>query len=144
MILKCFGCPMNRLYKEVSEEFLGGLREYVDGKIGYEEIERLCDRESLAYSRERWESVIEEGANEILEIKRRIYEGILKIEEKVRMLERMGNGREFEADVEAVAMHSEIVGRNAVPPVGYENAGVYLPPFPSISMVRSLNSDDAA
>ena len=134
---------MNKLYKEVSEEFLDGLRKYIDGKIGYEEIERLCTRESLAYSKDRRESVIEEGVNENLDLKRRIYEGILKIEEKVRMLEKLGKGEEFEVDVEAVAMHSEIVGRSAAPPVGYENAGVYLPPFPSISMVRSLNSDEA-
>nr|AGE95758.1 hypothetical protein ECU06_0850 [Encephalitozoon cuniculi] len=130
---------MDRLYREVSEEFLAGLRKYINDEMSYAELERLSTREALAFNSHRWGAVIEEKSCEALRMKRRVYDELLGIEEKVRTMEKMENRREFDVDLAGLVSHSEIVGRNRSHPPGYENTDLYFPPFPSLGMVRFLN-----
>lgn len=134
---------MDRLYREVSEEFLAGLRKYIEGEIGYCEAARLSGRESLAFRSQEWGAIIEAGSGEALGMKRRMYDEILRIEECVKTMERMEEGRGFDVDLEGVVSHSEIAGRSRSHPAGYEGTGLYLPPFPSQAMVGALNSGDS-
>ncbi|AFM98451.1 hypothetical protein EHEL_060790 [Encephalitozoon hellem ATCC 50504] len=133
---------MDRLYKDVSEEFLSGLRRYINDEISYSELKRLSTREALAFDSHKWDEIIEKKSLEALGMKRRMYDEILQIEERVKTMEKLERGEEFDADLEGLVSHSGVVGRNRSHPPGYENTSLYLPPFPSLPMVSFLNDSE--
>ncbi|ADM11685.2 uncharacterized protein Eint_060770 [Encephalitozoon intestinalis ATCC 50506] len=134
---------MDRLYREVSEEFLAGLKRYLNDEISYSELERLSLRETLAFNAHKWNDVIEEKSSEALGMKRRMYDGILWIEERIKTMEKLENGEEFDVDLGGLVSHSGIVGQNRLYPPGYESTSLYLPPFPSLPMVNFLNDSSS-
>lgn len=133
---------MDKLYKDVSEEFLSGLKKYINDEISYSELERLSTRESLAFNSHKWKEIIEEKSLEALGIKRRMYDEILQIEESIKTMEKLERREEFDVDLEGLVSHSGVVGRNRSHPPGYENTSLYLPPFPSLPMVSFLNDSE--
>lgn len=134
---------MNRLYKEVSEELLLGLRRYMNSEISYEETKRLSTRESLAFKSSEWSSIIEEKTCSILNTYRKVYDEILRIEENVKMAEKLNRNVMFDVEMEALLGHSEISGRNRAQPKGYEASNLYLPPFPSLMLADALNKTES-
>lgn len=133
---------MEKLYREVSDKLLEGLKKYLKGEIQYEQLEKLSLRENLVYNNNKWNEIIEEKSKKIVEIYRGIYDEILKVDEYVKKAEDMDKGDTFEVDLEGIKAHAEILGRNSVQPIGNENSAWYYPPFPSITMISALNDNE--
>jgi hypothetical protein len=134
---------MNQLYREVSKEFLEGLRKYMKDEVSYRELKKLSTKERLAHDYRRWEDMVGEKSSELVRCYRTVYDKILRVEEHIKCAEKDGVGKSFEVTDKSLIAHSKMLGRNRSHPKGYEGSSWYLPPFPVLTMLDALNKEES-
>lgn len=134
---------MNRLYQEVSQRFIDSIEKYMDGQMSLDELKEVDRQEKLVYEYQSWETMARALRTHIFTHTKVLYDEINELDRHIRMVDNMCSGKEYDVDIDGVIAHSQMLGRNRMPPLGFQGSAWYVGPFPTLQMVDVLkNTDD--
>lgn len=129
---------MNRLYQEISRQFIESIEKYMDGRMTLDELREMDMQEKLVYEHQSWEPMAHVLRTHIFTHTKVLYDEINKLDKHIRTVDSMCSGRECEVDMDGVIAHSQMLGRNRIPPFGFHGSSWYVGPFPTLQMVGVL------
>lgn len=129
---------MNRLYQEVSQQFLDSIERYMDGQMTLDELRDVERRERLVYEHQSWEAMGSALRSHVFSHTKRLYDEINELNRHILAIDSMCGGQDHEIDVDAVLAHSQMLGRNRMPSPGFQGSAWYVGPFPTPQMVDAL------
>ena len=133
---------MNRLYQEISQQFVDSIEKYMDGRMTLEELKEMDRQEKLVYEHQSWETMARTLRIHIFTHTKALYDEINELDKYILMVDSMCNGKECEVDIDGVLAHSQMLGRNRMPPFGFQGSAWYVGPFPTLQMAGALKDAD--
>lgn len=132
---------MDKLYEKITEELIEVTKKYMNSKASLEDVLIAQERMSLLWECKNWASMKKRLETSIFELSLELFNKINSCEKLVRAFEKMNVPKPIDCDVEGLLASSMLIGRNSMPPAGFEQSPWYVGPFPSIQMIEALKDD---
>lgn len=132
---------MDRLYQEVSQQLIDAVERYMADEISLDELAEVDAREHLVYEYKDWPWLAKNLRSFIFASTKQLYDEINELDKSIRTVDQTSGGKEYESD--GLVAHSQILGRNRMPPPGLYGSSWYVGPYPTLAMVGALNDQNA-
>lgn len=132
---------MDKLYEKITEELIETTKKYMDNKASLEDVLLVQERMFLLWECKNWISMKRKLETSIFELSLKLFNKISNCEKLVRTFEKINAPKVIDCDVGGLLASSMLIGRNTMPPAGFEQSPWYVGPFPSIQMIEALKDD---
>lgn len=132
---------MDRLYDEVIEKIIDGVRKFIDGRMDLMELKKIQQEEEILYNYKKWSQQREFLKRSIFKIVKDLNNELEDLEEQIKKLKYINQSNEMSINLENLMAHSQLLGRNRMPPPGFENSNWYIASFPTFQMLDKLKEE---
>lgn len=132
---------MQSFHEKIGNQLVEATQRYMNNELELEELLKMQERESLVFEHKKWPEIKTNLRNRVFQLTKQLFSQINECEKYLRTFERLDESVEVDCDVDQLISHAFFLGRNRMPPPGFEHSNWYLGPYPTVQMIEALREE---